>query len=238
MDNIERSHEARDAHVVVTVRRARTRFATAVSVVLLTLAAMALGAPAAQAHHAPSLPGVNIQPPFSGYWDRFGGTSPAAGHHRPFGGDLAFDFYRGPGAGIKVRAWPVSQVGAVSYRVAAVQAACRSGLIADGGYAVKVEFHYGGHNVGHAWYVHVDRPQVTAGQWIGHAATIGYTSRFRYSSCYQVNTDTGVHVHQEYYSNRHYACFIRRPAGAWVDYWGVLGRVGGNYAWGANAACP
>ncbi|MEH0934028.1 hypothetical protein [Micromonospora psammae] len=186
---------------------------------------------------AATLPGVNIQPPFSGWWDRYG-VAGASYHHRPYGGDWAVDMYRAPGETVSTRAWPVSQQGAVSYRIADVRLACRSGVYADGGYVVTVEFHYGGHYVGWAKYAHLANVQVGAGQWVSHGAVLGYTDRFRYSSCYNVSNNDGVHVHFEAYSNSNYACYINRPAGAWVDYWGVIGRIGSGYAYGFGKPCP
>ncbi len=192
----------------------------------------------AQAHHAPSLPAINVQPPLSGTWDRFGIAGPAD-HHIPFGRgeDWSVDVYQNPGYTVRTRAWPVSQQGAVQYRIAAVTSACRDSKV-NGGSAVKVEFYYGDQNVGWAWYAHLDRVQVRAGQWVGHAAILGYTAKFPRSDCYDVEDVNGVHVHFELGSNRHYACYINRPAGARMNYWGVIGRIGGDYGHRFKTACP
>lgn len=210
--------------------------------VLATVAALMVASAAmlqvpVQAHHKPSFPGVNVQPPCTGYWDKFGGSSPR-NHHIVVGGDWSVDYFCSPGTAAQARAWPVSQQGAVAYRIAQVSRACRSGNYSMGGDAVKVEFHYGGYNVGFAWFLHLARVQVQAGQWVGHGATLGYTSRFTRNSCYDVSNDGGVHTHFELTSNRHWACYINRGAGARVNYWDVIGRIGGDYARTTRQACP
>ena len=191
----------------------------------------------AQAHHAPSLPAINVQPPLSGTWDRFNVAGPAI-HHIPFGKeDWSVDVYQKPDYTVRVRAWPVSQQGAVQYRIADVKSACKNPNV-DGGSAVKVEFHYAGHYVGWAWYAHLANVQVHKDEWVKHAAVLGYTKKFPESSCYDVQDVNGVHVHFELGSNRHFACYIPRPAGAWMNYWGVIGRIGGDFAHQTRSACP
>ena len=199
-----------------------------------------LAGPPAQAHHAPSLPAINVQPPFSGAWDRFGLTHPTDTTHALIWGDWSVDAYRQPGSTVRVRAYPVSRQGAVAYRIAAKQRACKTNNYADGGDAVKVEFHYGGHYVGFAWYLHLANVQVAVGQWVPHAAVLGYTAAFNYgawSDCYQVTGDDGVHVHFELYSNRHYACYIPRARNHWMQYYYRIGIIGGDYAHTKRAAC-
>ena len=200
------------------------------------LASGLLSAPA-QAHHAPSLPAVIVQPPFSGSWDRFG-LAGASYHHRPFGGDWSVDVYRAPASTVRVRAWPESRQGSVAYFVREVrQSSCRDPAN-WAGKAVKVEFHYGGHNVGYAWYAHLDNVQVRALTWIPHGALLGYTGRYPRTRCYDVSNDSGTHVHFELASNRHYACYIRRAPNAWIDYWGAVGKIGGQYAVTYGQGCP
>jgi hypothetical protein len=45
------------------------------------------------------------------------------------------------------------------------------------------------------------------GQQIGGWTTIGYSHRFRYSGCYQVSNDSGIHVHFEVVNYHRYACW-------------------------------
>ena len=89
----------------------------------------------------PNGPPLNVQPPFVGTFDRFGIAGPYRNHHRVTGGDWAADLYASPGTAVQARAWPVSQQGAVQYRVAERKSACRNASD-GGGEAVKVEFHY------------------------------------------------------------------------------------------------
>lgn len=217
------------------------RWSSALATLLMLVPLLVLPVGAVRAHHGGTLPGVVVQPPMSGYWDRFG-ASPPTSHHRPFGGDFAVDFHRNPGTDdtVRVRAYPASGSGSVRYRIDDVRMACKSGVHADGGRAVKVGFFIGDTRVGHAWYVHLDRVPSTikAGSWVSHAAVVGYISRFKETTCYDVSSNDGVHVHLEYYSNRHYACWISRPAGTWVDYWGAVAKVGGNYRPTSTGPCP
>lgn len=183
-----------------------------------------------------ALPALNVQPPFSGTWNRFNTVNPP--QHSPlFGGDWATDVYAPAGTAVQVRAWPVSQQGAVQYKVVGIQNTCGNPANVAG-QAVRVEFFYQGIDVGWALYGHLDRVQVSVGQWIGHGQTLGYLRQWNNSSCWQVNNGDGVHTHMEVYSNRNFACYIARPWGAHLDYWGVIGRTGGNFARQRSATCP
>lgn len=60
---------------------------------------------------------------------------------------------------------------------------------------------------------------------------IDFTYKFGYSSCYQVNTDGGVHWHLEAGNASavgNYACFYARPAGTALYGADYLGLVGAN----------
>ena len=186
---------------------------------------------------AGSLPALNVQPPFSGTWNRFGDVAPP--QHRPlFGGDGATDVYAAAGTAVQVRAWPVSQQGAVQYKVVGIQNTCANAAN-QGGQAVRVEFYYNGVDVGWALYGHLDRLQVSVGQWVPHGQTLGFLRQWSYNSCYAVSNANGVHTHMEVYSNRNWACYLARPSNTHLDYWGVIGRTGGNWpAEGGGAACP
>src|SRR5262245_33637241 len=77
----------------------------------------------AQAVPASSLPTIQVQPPGSGYWDRFGLANPAT-HHIIWGANWATDFYMPAGWDVRTRAYPASQVGSVKYRIASVSNTC------------------------------------------------------------------------------------------------------------------
>jgi hypothetical protein len=183
----------------------------------------------AQTVSASSLPTIQIQPPGSGYWDRFGLANPAT-HHIIYGADWATDFYMSPGSTVRVRAYPAYQVGSVKYHIATVGGVTNTCRVGYAGKTVKVEFYFNGVLVGWAAYAHLDRVPVWNSEWVPHATLLGYTRQWTYSSCYQVSKATGVHVHFELYTRGvgHYACWYARPAGTWVNYWGKIGRIGGN----------
>jgi hypothetical protein len=195
----------------------------------LFVGALLTGAAPVQAVPASSVPTVQIQPPGSGYWNRFNYSSvDPANHHIIWTADWSTDFYMAAGMTVRTRAWPASQVGAVQYRIASVSNTCASPNYA--GKTVKVEFWYNSVLAGWAYYAHLDAVQVAANTWVAHAAILGYTKRWSNSPCYQVNTAEGVHVHFELFTrgDGHLACWYARPAGTWVDYWGVIGRIGYN----------
>lgn len=108
----------------------------------------------------------------------------------------------------------------------------------DGGYVVKLEAKNAatGVVIGRADLMHVASPQVTAGAVVGPWTTLGYLSRFRYSSCYQVSNDAGVHVHAEFIDAHKYSCYIWRGNGAAINENTTIGRSGAHYG-GQRAAC-
>ena len=126
----------------------------------------------------------------------------------------------------------------MTIRVLSVNPGCATGNVADGGYVVKIEATNAATGVvlGRADLMHVNSPQVGAGATIGPWTTLGYTSRFRYSSCYQVSTDAGVHVHAEFINAHRYSCYIWRSNGTAINENTVIGRVGVHYG-GQRAAC-
>jgi hypothetical protein len=93
--------------------------------------------------------------------------------------------------------------------VVGIRPACASGVIDDGGYRITIEAvdTVTGEVLARADLGHIISPQVYVGQQIGGWTTIGYTHRFRYSSCYQVSTDSGIHVHFEVVNYHRYACW-------------------------------
>ncbi|MFF0723107.1 hypothetical protein [Micromonospora sp. NPDC003816] len=215
----------------------RTKGAAVVVALTAVLAGLLVaGVSPAQAVPASSVPTVIVQPPGSGYWNRFNSVNPAT-HHIIWTADWATDFYMGAGMTVRTRAYPESQVGAVQYRIASVTNTCKAPN--NAGKTVQVEFWYNGVLAGWAYYAHLDAVPVSAGQWVAHAAILGYTKRWTKSSCYDVTTDEGVHVHFELFTkgDGHYACWYARPAGTWVDYWGVIGRIGYNTPT-SKRSCP
>ena len=185
------------------------------------------------AHIANGVFAVNA--PFSGTVNRFNYTSVhPLYHHTVYGGrigqgvgDWAVDFY--------VNA-PVTEVRAhignttIPYapphlKVLAVKPACASGVISYGGYWVSVGVYntYSGAYIGRVDYAHINSPQVYEGQYINQGQLLGWTARFTRNSCYDVSTDSGVHVHMEAYNSHHWACY---SVSGWAQNLNAGGRLG------------
>lgn len=224
---------------------ARTRnrlMATAVAVAALAGSAALVSAPA-QAHGSTEY--VDLWTPLVGgsAWARTGGTEPAAHHivysNWGYQNDWSVDIFSGPGTRVVSPFGSKASNGqAMTVRVVSVGAGCASGNLADGGSVVKLEATNSATGVvlGRADLMHVANPQVGPGAVVGPWTTLGYTSRFRYSNCYQVSNDAGVHVHAEFINAHRYSCYIWRSNGAGVNENTVIGRVGVHYG-GQRAAC-
>lgn len=179
----------------------------------------------------------------SSKWALSAGTQPSV-HHIVYSNwgylnDWSVDIYRGPGTRI------VSPFGSKAsngqptrVRVVGLRSGCASGAIADGGYRMTLEVSNASTGVvlARSDIMHLANPQVSVGQTVGPWTTLGYSSRFRYSSCYQVRTDAGVHVHVEFINKHRYSCYIQRANGAVIDENTVIGRVGVHYS-GRRASC-
>ncbi|WP_329008903.1 hypothetical protein OG271_23475 [Micromonospora rifamycinica] len=57
-----------------------------------------------------------------------------------------------------------------------------------------------------------------------------------YSSCYQVNGDSGAHIHLEVINQHRYSRYVKRAAGTTLTDETVVGQVGTHYS-GQRAAC-
>ncbi len=201
--------------------------------------------PAAQAH--PDADTVNVYPPIQGssVWDRFG-VSPPSSHHRVFYNwgylnDWSVDIYQLPGATV------VSPFGTktasghpVTVRVVTVRPGCATGNLADGGYRIGLEAKDAttGVVLARADVMHVDaKPAgIVVGAEVGPWTRLGQTGRFRYSSCYQVNGNTGAHIHLEVINQHRYSCYVPRGAGAGMTDLTVVGKAG-THKTGPVQAC-
>ncbi|MEU4773937.1 hypothetical protein [Micromonospora sp. NPDC023644] len=211
------------------------RLAPALAALVLVAGAAFAPASAAQAH--PDADRVNVYPPIQGSstWDRFGLSGPAS-HHIVFGhwgypNDWAVDIYRGPGATI------VSPFGTktasghpVAVKVVTVQPGCATRNLADGGYRIGLEARdtTTGQILGRADVMHVNnKPSgIVVGASVGPWTRLGETGRFRWSSCYQVNGDSGVHIHLEVINQHRYSCYVHRGANTALTDLTVVGKVG------------
>jgi hypothetical protein len=190
-----------------------------------------------QAHTANPVTYTRGGMPFSGAWDRFGLAHPSS-HHTPYGGDWATDLYATSGTPVYFH--PFDNYTGGTYVVSSVAAACRSGIIADGGHAVKVELKdRAGTSLGWVLYSHLDRVPagVANGQPISSGALLGYTRRWNHSTCYQVSTEEGVHVHYEAYNHHNYACYWDYGSGQTVASNRSMGLVGAHGVTTAKTAC-
>ncbi|MFG1899238.1 hypothetical protein [Micromonospora carbonacea] len=221
------------------------RFARTAAAVVLALGAAVAPATAASAH--PDGDWVSVYPPIQGSstWDRFGVSGPAS-HHIVFGNwgytnDWAVDIYRNPGGTI------VSPFGSktasghpVAVTVVTVRPGCATGNLADGGYRIGLEARdtTTGQVLARADVMHVNNKPggIAVGATVGPWTKLGETGRFRYSSCYQVNGDSGAHVHLEVINQHRYSCYIARGANTGLGDETVIGRAGVHYT-GQRQAC-
>ncbi|MEU3268534.1 hypothetical protein [Streptomyces bacillaris] len=145
--------------------------------------------------------------------------------------DWSVDIYQNPGATVVSPFGRKTSTGSsVTVRVVTVRPGCATGNLADGGWRIGLEAsdNATGAVVGRAEVMHVDRKpaSITVGTTVGPWTRLGQTGRFRHSSCYQVNGDTGAHIHLEVINRAKYSCYIARGAGAGLGDETVIGRVG------------
>ncbi|MFD0555624.1 hypothetical protein FB566_0833 [Stackebrandtia endophytica] len=208
-------------------------------------AGVALFAPTASAHESGHT--VNVFPPITGAstWDRFG-HSPPSSHHRVFYNwgylnDWSVDIYRAPGATVVSPFGTTTSAGnPVSVTVVTVAPGCATGNLADGGYRIGLEARdtSTGDILARADVMHVtDKPaDIVVGATVGPWTPLGTTGRFRYSSCYQVNGDSGVHIHLEVINHHRYSCYVYRDSGTEMNDLTVIGLGGSHYS-GPRQSC-
>lgn len=180
----------------------------------------------------------------SAWWPWGYGVSPP-GHHIVYTNwgwlsDWSMDiFARAPGRAIVTPFGYRTTAGhVVSSTVVGIGPGCASGNLADGGYRVTIEARdtVTGEVLARADLMHVANPQVWIGQQLGGWTPIGYTSRFRYSSCYQVVDDNGIHVHFEVVNWHRYACWYQYGYSAPLTELTAIGAAATHYG-GQRARC-
>lgn len=166
-------------------------------------------------------------------WAVTAGTEPAKHHivykNWGYSNDWSVDIYGPPGRRIVSPFGTKTTTGhATKVTVIAIAAGCATGKLADGGSRVTLEVKdtVTGKVLGRSDLMHVDRVAVKKGQALGPWTVIGYTARFKYTSCYQVTNDGGVHVHAEFINPVKYACYIKRANGAALTELTKIGKVG------------
>ena len=124
--------------------------------------------------------------------------------------------------------------------VVTVQAGCATGNLADGGWRIGLEAvdTSTGDVLARADVMHVDNKpaNIVVGATVGPWTSLGETGRFRYSSCYQVNGDSGVHLHLEVINQHRYSCYVSRSPGTEMNDLTVIGLGGPHYS-GPRQAC-
>ncbi|MGO4341547.1 hypothetical protein [Pedococcus sp. 2YAF34] len=153
-----------------------------------------------------------------------------------WGGDWAADD-QGVYAGERVMLYaaPVNSGYNPTAHVDTVGPACRSGVIAYGGYRVTIGIYVGSTKIGTVTYAHIN-PTVYQGQWISRwGSRIGTVGSYTSNSCW-----AGPHVHVEMTSRHNYSCFsniFTRYPGANLWESNFQGYLGGYYAGGPRQAC-
>jgi hypothetical protein len=165
--------------------------------------------------------------------------------------DWAMDFYAPAGTAVRLYAAPKNSAlnSQITAKVLSVRAACRSGRIGDGGYVVFVGLYHSGTRVGSIAYTHVN-PDFNAdsvtnstdvnyrgglNRWGGYIGKVGKYTR---STCWDVSSTAGHHLHLEFANVRNYSCYRNLSAGAVIAQSEYMGYLGGAYATAPNRPCP
>lgn len=220
----------------------RAKLSVGLAVAVLS-ACFGLGssAPQAEAHpnsdyvriYNPVADGVGGHNQVSAYWATTPGTEPP-NHHvvyssYGFPSDWSVDIFGPPGRPI-VRPFGTRTLAGhlVDVTVVDIRPACASGNPADGGYVVTLEARDSVTNsvLGRTELAHLRQLTVREGDVVTKWERIGYTGRFRYSSCYQVTSSAGVHVHLEAVNRHLYSCYKARSNGAALTETTQIGAVG------------
>lgn len=193
---------------------------------------------------------VWVGAPFTGHWPNANGCSGATfpsytcslpSVHwwlaRAPQGDWAADVQGvTPGTAVRLYAAPRDSSVPVTATVDAVGAACRSGLVSDGGYRVTIGLFVRGTRIGSVTYAHIN-PNVSAGstinRWGTQIGTVG-SGYNTHAGCW-----SGPHVHFQAYAQTGYSCYNRGyTPGYPLNPTNFLGFVTGRYASGPRQACP
>lgn len=192
----------------------------------------------------PIIDGDAVHNDVSSWWAWGASTAPASHHivysNWGFKNDWAIDVFAKAANKRIVTPFGSKTTGGDGVRsvVVGLKPGCASGNPSDGGYRVTVEARNvrTGQAIARADVMHVARPQVRVGQALGSWTAIGYTSQFRYNSCYQVRNPSGIHVHLEVINRNRYACWRRLSYNQALTELTWIGRAGTNNS-GQRAAC-
>jgi hypothetical protein len=158
--------------------------------------------------------------PASGNWyDNVNDSHPAT--HENYAADWATDLYAAPGTNVRV--WVLYATSAYTLKITSV-----SDTSCGAGKRVRVGVFFGGQERGWVQYDHLNTA-VTMGSNVSNGASLGTTSNWGLKSCYQVSSDSGVHVHASMKnSGSGYSCWADRgqPGGAVLASKSDLGMIG------------
>lgn len=135
---------------------------------------------------------VWIGAPYKGFYDE--DTLP--GKHG--GDDVAFDYYAPAGTTAKVYAAPKNPAYNSQITAHIISSRASPCGAAYGGYSVQVEIRRRGNPIGYVTYHHLQSRNTFRGPISRWGGTVGKTGSFRYSSCWQVTTTLGTHLHIEF----------------------------------------
>lgn len=199
-------------------------------IVLMLLAVLVTltPAPVASAAGSATTP-VWLGAPFTG---QYGGTSgrpdTRPGHHPVYVGQWSADLYAPKGTNVRLYVAPKdnSLNSKITAKVLSVsEASCGA---SKGGYAVKVGIFHSGTQIGWVYYGHLSSVAVSANQTINRWDTkLGVVGWFTRSSCWDVRTSEGAHVHYEAMNVRGTSCYravSKGQAFGKTEYVGYIGR--------------
>ena len=177
---------------------------------------------------------VWVGSPVEGQW-AWEGSSLPQNHALSYGGDWSVDLPSAAGRGVFLYAAPQDGQSRIDAKVEAIAPACKSHVIADGGYQVRVGLYHGSTKLGVATYAHLN-PTVSVGQslnrWGTQLGTVGSYKRDPYG-CWD-----GTHVHVELYDQTWYSCFNKDyRLRSVVHVHDFIGFIGANVAGGKRQAC-
>ena len=155
-------------------------------------------------------------------------------HPRSYGGDVEWDIPAGANQSVQLFCASQDRRSEVTAVVDSVRAACRSGVIGDGGYYVQIGLYNSGQKIGWIGFSHVSNVTVRAGQTISRwNTTLGTVGTYRRNGCWD-----GAHSHIALYKQvRGYACAntTYRP-GQTINKSNFIGFL--SRGTGTSASCP
>jgi hypothetical protein len=159
---------------------------------------------------------VWIGAPYTGFYRE--GTRP--GQHG--GNQVAFDYYAAAGTTAKVYAAPKNTAYNNQITAHIISSGASSCGAAYGGYWVRVQIQHGSNPIGYVTYHHLQSNNAYRGPISRWGGTVGKVGWFKYSSCWQVRTTQGAHLHIEFRN-------LNSKRAACAQDYGAVSRSATNY---------